>query len=494
MAEPDEKSTEQPWPESDVPVEGLEPVEVEAQPRRAASARFSVEADVGSEAALREAMDPANQSLADALRLSFQVLQGVIVVLVLLFLISGFKTVEGGESGVMLRFGGIVEADGRQALEPGLRRNLLPYPAGEFVIFNVENLSVDLGDTYWPKIPANVTLDHAIDRADVRTALKPGEVGTVITNDGDLAHLKLKADYEISDPVRYAQALRLRDADRIVQLALQRAIVQVAAGLSLQDLVDSPEEAEARIKRAAQGVLDSLDCGIQLTGVQLPDTKPPFAIVKAYRDLQNAREEAREAIENARQDADEQLINMAGPSYAALSRLIDRYEEAEDRGDAEGAEALLAEINGFLESDQARGDVRTIIQQAKAYESAIELTLGMQAQRFRNVLPQYRQHPELTARRLWVEARRSVLGRDDVEIIRVPDGLGTIDVSISGSEEIADQRRRKRQAQRELDARLEAAGILQPYQLRADDFEIGESRPSLERDERDRIRPRGSGR
>ena len=40
----------------------------ESAPRRAASAEFAVERTVGSEAMLREAMDPANQSLADALR------------------------------------------------------------------------------------------------------------------------------------------------------------------------------------------------------------------------------------------------------------------------------------------------------------------------------------------------------------------------------------------------------------------------------------------
>jgi membrane protease subunit HflK len=495
MAEPNDQSPQsQPWPEGDVPIEGVEPMEVEPQPRRAASARFVVEAEVGSEAALREAMDPANQSLADALRLSFRVLQVVIVVLVVLFLISGFRTVKGGESGVMLRFGRIVEVDGQQALEPGLRRNLLPYPAGEFIIFDVENLAVDLADTFWPKIPANVTLEHAIDRSNVRSALKPGEVGTVITSDGDLAHLKLTAEYEISDPVGYVERIKLGDADRIVELALQRATVHAAAGLSLQELVDQPEEAEARIKRGAQDILDSLECGIQLTGVQLPDTKPPFAIVKVYRDLQNAREEAREVIEKARQDADEQLIQMAGPNYAGLSRLIDRYEEAEDLADTDRSETLLAEINAVLESDEVRGEVREIIERAKAYESEIERTLGSEARWFATILPQYRGQPDLVVRRLWVEARRSVLGQNDVEIFRVLPGQGAIDVTISGSQEIADRRRENRQAQREREARLKAAGIVQPYLRRAEDFEPGEARPALERDSGGRIRPRGSNR
>ena len=65
--------------------------------RRAASAQFDVQADVGSDAVLREAMDPANQSLAEALRLSFRVLQFVILVLIVLFVFSGVKTVEEDE-------------------------------------------------------------------------------------------------------------------------------------------------------------------------------------------------------------------------------------------------------------------------------------------------------------------------------------------------------------------------------------------------------------
>ena len=46
------------------------PVEIE-QPRRAASATFVVEGQAGDAATLRAAMDPANQSLGEALRLSY---------------------------------------------------------------------------------------------------------------------------------------------------------------------------------------------------------------------------------------------------------------------------------------------------------------------------------------------------------------------------------------------------------------------------------------
>ena len=97
--------------------------EMEA-PRRAASARFIVDSEVGSDAAIRDAMDPANQSLADALRMSFRVLQAVILVLVVLFLASGLRTVDEGKTGVRTRWGRI-DADNRP--EGGARvRVVLP--------------------------------------------------------------------------------------------------------------------------------------------------------------------------------------------------------------------------------------------------------------------------------------------------------------------------------------------------------------------------------
>ena len=91
-------------------------------PRRSASAEFVVSAEAGSEAAIREAMDPANQSFADALRLSFRILQLGILALVAVFLFSGFQTVEEGDLGVKTRFGEIVEGRRCRSLVPRLRR------------------------------------------------------------------------------------------------------------------------------------------------------------------------------------------------------------------------------------------------------------------------------------------------------------------------------------------------------------------------------------
>ncbi|MEE8459617.1 MAG: SPFH domain-containing protein, partial [Phycisphaerales bacterium] len=432
MAEPRQPDSPQ---GDDVPIEDR-PMEVET-PRRAASAQLVVEAEVGADAELREAMDPANQSLADALRLSYRFLQFVILALLALFLVSGFQRVDDSQSGVMLRFGRIVAVDDQLALEPGLRRNLLPYPAGEFVIFDVEGRSVDIATTFFPQLQGNLSLDQSIERASPRGTLRVGQIGYVLTDGGDIAHLKAAATYNISDPVKLVKTLNVDDADRTVKLALDRAIVAASAGLMLQELIEQPEVVRDLIRANAQDLLDTIDCGIRITGVQLLDVKPPFAIVKVYRELQNAREESRRAIVNAGQAATETLIETAGPDWRALAELINRYQREEDLGNTVRGTELLGEINTLLDSDKISGAVADMIHRADAYESEIELTLGREAQRFRDLLPSYRAQPYLVAKRQWLKAISFVLARKDVEIFRVPAGLGRIDIGISGSEEIA---------------------------------------------------------
>ena len=96
-------------------------------PRRGASAQYTVSSGTGAEAAMRQAMDPANQSLGEALRLSYRVLQVAILALVVVFLFSGFQTVQEGQTGVKTFFGRVVGAPGDEQVSPGLQP-FWPYP------------------------------------------------------------------------------------------------------------------------------------------------------------------------------------------------------------------------------------------------------------------------------------------------------------------------------------------------------------------------------
>src|SRR5262245_58112676 len=61
------------------------------------------------------AMDPANQSLAEALNLIFLLLRGAMLLLAVAFVFSGFQSVNENQRGIKLLFGHKTDAD----LKPG---------------------------------------------------------------------------------------------------------------------------------------------------------------------------------------------------------------------------------------------------------------------------------------------------------------------------------------------------------------------------------------
>lgn len=479
---------------------GSEPMDVEDAnaPRRAASARLTVDSQIGSEAALREAMDPANQSLAEALRLSFKVLQAVILVLVVLFLISSCKTVGEDYSGVFTRFGQIVPLGGEEVLSPGLKWGRWPYPIGEFVLFKESNRGADVGLAFAPQTKGR-TMQQMLEGADANNPLRPGRDGdgSLISADGDLLHMKVSARYAIDNPVLFLEhvddAQPDCDANRIVRLALQQAAVQVAATHIRAELTGRPDEPRALIKDQAQQILNAIGCGIRLDSVDVNDNMAPLAIVKAAGDLTEAEQDVRTQIQNAMKTSNETLIGVAGQDYQELVALIDHYEAAVVSNDSTRASELLGSINARLEDPKTTGVVSDIIGQARAYRVQIDGTLGAEAQRFTSLLPTFRESPELVIRQKWMEAYSSVMKRPDAEVIFVPETMLAIQLNLTGSPQVQAKRRQQYLDRVGRAADLKDRNLSMPYIMRGLDMDRADRQLHYTEDVRGRLMPAGSG-
>ena len=431
-----------------------ESIEVEA-PRRAASAEFDVEGSVGSDAILREAMDPANQSLREALRLSYRVLQVVILVLIVVFIFSGFAKVDSQESGVMLRFGSIVGDEGNEALEPGLAFSVVPYPAGEFVIFQEKNRQVSTGRAFWPQYDG--TFDAAVEAASMNDRLKPGPNrngdgdGFLLTLGGEVGHLQMVAEYDVDDPVQFVKAVSnmrtsgdAASADNVMRALLMRAAVHTAASRKLEDLVEFDVDVEDTLRRNAQDEIDRLKIGVKLTSIETPiDPTPALSIRKTLRDLEEAKAQTGRILAQARQQVESALIVVAGANYQSLLSLIDEYELAVLEGDESRAELALVSINDALEDPSNAGETAGIIQRANAHSAYIQSTLGRRAQRFAGLLPAWRENRELLIARLWSESFARAVSARDTEVVYVPTD-GDLVLNMEGNELVQKERREKR--------------------------------------------------
>jgi regulator of protease activity HflC (stomatin/prohibitin superfamily) len=450
-------------------------------PRRGASARFTVAGVESERAKLREALDPANQSLAEALRLSYRVLQVGIVGLVVVFLFSGFQTVKDGHTGVKTIFGRIQGTGGEEALSPGLQP-FWPYPIGEIEQFEARR-SIRLDTEFLPfRRPNETTREEQIENAGGTTELFAGRDGFLVTADGDLAHLAIDAEYAVDDAVRFLRSTSPDRVDAIVRAALKRGAVQTAAQFTLKDLVESRDLPAQTLQERAQEALDATGLGVRLLSVSLPERSPPRSVENRFREVQAKREEAKATVERARQEVATVLTGVAGERvFGELVKLISEYDAALLRGDRDAADAILASIGARLDRDDLGGEAARIVQRAKARQVAVEATLAKEVRRLDGLLASYRENPRQLVRQLWLEAVATVLAGDEVEIFSAPLALEGFDLRVASSPDVMQARRnsaleRKKRAAEELNL------LYSNFQLSGKQMTIDKPGRRLERD------------
>lgn len=431
-------------------------------PRRGASAQFQVAESAGTQAAMRQAMDPANQSLAEALRLSYRVLQLAILVLVVVFCFSGFQSVSEGQTGVKAIFGRIVGEPGQEQLQPGLQP-FWPYPVGQITLVDQKRV-VELRNEFWPKLPAGqTTLEQATAAADPNTPIRPGIDGSLVTGDGDLVHVQITAEYTVDDAVRLLEELAPEKSDQLVRRALMQGMVQTAAQFTLQELLESRDQPAQVLRTTAQAHLDDLKCGLRLSSVTIPEKIAPLAVRNAFQKVQEARENAKVVVQKSQQDANNALVSVAGPRYVDLLTLIDEYETQLTRGDTKAAEDLLAKIGTSMEAREATGEVSRIINRAQASQSGVSAELAKDARRLKALSNSFHENPTQLVRQLWLEGLRDALDSNLVEVFAI-GANGARKLAITSSPEVMQARRQDEVNQRK--NRNDAMGAMIPsFQL-----------------------------
>jgi len=411
-------------------------------------------------------MDPANQSLGEALRLSYRLLQVVILALIVLFIFSGFQTIREGYTGVRTFFGRIAGEPGQEQLDPGFTP-FWPYPVGEIITLPVRR-SVEVDRAFFPTFRNNTaTFEQAVESASPSDLPRPGTDNYVLSAAGDIVHLQLSADYVIDDAVKFLENVNPANADLIVRRLVQRAVVHSAARLSTSEIVDSREEPIIAVQQEASRSLATIGSGLTLAEVRMPLRTVALAVRKEAPSVLNAREDARAGVERAREEAERILNGVAGRRYPELIAAINRYEQELQEGDA-GAEESFRRLGALLESSDTTGEASLIISRARSTRTQMESTLGNEYRRFASLLPAWRRDPSLVIRRLWLEAYSDVLSGELIEVFNISRDLSELMVRIKSSDTLMQDRRRADLDRRKQD--FAAEGMAEgPYLIRGRD-------------------------
>ena len=243
-----------------------------------------------------------------------------VLILLIIWIISGFYKVNANEQGVILRFGEWV-----RTTQPGLHYHL-PYP-------------IETAKT--PKVTKiNKTEIGFVTFRDSKRLLL--EESLMLTGDENIVDINFSVFWLIKDAGKFL--FNVRNPERSVKAVSESVMREVIANSLISSaLAEGRKDIEMKSIKAIQLVLDSYGSGVEITQLQLQKVDPPDQVIDSFRDVQRARADKEKAINEAiayRND----IIPKARGNAAKIVQESEAYKKeviARSEGDANRFNSIL---------------------------------------------------------------------------------------------------------------------------------------------------------
>ena len=393
-------------------------------------------------------LDPASRSLSEALGISFVILKIIMIVLVALFLISGFETVASDEQAIVLRFGKIRGVGENRILKPRAWPYwVFHYPLEEIVKIPVKKVvNLDIRSFWYyqseeeliaesqsqPQYPRIAkTLDPITDGYCLtRSEKQPDDLGGSDGSDYNIIHSKWQLRYRIKDPEQFFRNVFVKNlkpgeiyfdimTESITPLLknlLEDAVVNAMVHYTIDEAVKSEDRIPKHVKKLLDEKLDSMKsdetqnmCGIEIESVLLTDITWPRQVNDAFRAAHNASQDSRTAVSNAATYAQNKLNEAAGPVAEQLYAALNGPNPAEEL-----VETLWAQV---------AGEAQQRIFDAIEYRTKVVAAAKANADYFRSLLPEYRKHPDIVVQSIYRDLIEAILtGAEEKFIVEPTEG------------------------------------------------------------------------
>jgi membrane protease subunit HflK len=286
----------------------------------------------------------------------------ILLIVFLIWLLTGFYIVDQGSRGVLLRFGEHIDVT-----QPGPRWHL-PYPIETVEIVNQEQVrTIEVG--------YRSSNDLAANSQDLRESL-------MLTGDENIVDLQFAVQYNLKSVEDFI--FNNRSAETSVRAGAETAIREVV-GKSEMDFVlyEGREEVAIRTKDLIQQILDRYSTGINVTSVTMQNAQPPEQVQAAFDDAVKAKQD---------------------------------LERQKNEGQAYANDVV----------PKAKGTAARLIAEAGAYKVSIENEALGNSSRFEQIMKEYERAPEVTRNRLFLEAQEEILSNVTKVIIDQQSGSNSL--------------------------------------------------------------------
>jgi len=276
---------------------------------------------------------------------------GAAIILVVFLAYLAFTmvyTVAVDEEGVVQRFGKY-----HRTTQPGLNFKL---PLGIESVKKVKVRFIYKEEFGFRTVRAGVKSQYASDTAYLNESL-------MLTGDLNVAVVPWIVQYRISDPYNYL--FKVRDVTGTLRDLSESTMRLVVGDRSINEVISKREEIAAQAEELLQKELDEAQAGITVTTIEMKKTNVPEPVQPSFNEVNQSIQERETMIYQAREQ---------------YNKLIPQAE-----GNAEKT-VKTAEGYALKRVNQAKGD----------------------ASRFTALYEEYAKAPEVTRRRLFLEAVRDV--------------------------------------------------------------------------------------
>lgn len=241
----------------------------------------------------------------------------LIVLVLLVWLASGFYIVDASQRGVVLRFGKYV-----QTTQPGPQWHL-PYPMESVEVVNLSQVrTIEVG---YRNNLKNKVLKESL----------------MLTDDENIIDLQFAAQYVLRDPTEYL--FNSRGPDEAVMQAAESAMREIV-GKSKMDFVlyEGREQIAVGAQKLMQEILDRYKTGITISKVTMQQAQPPEQVQAAFDDAVKAGQDRERQINEGQAYANDVVPKARGTA----SRLLQEAEGYRQRvvANAEGEAARFRQV------------------------------------------------------------------------------------------------------------------------------------------------------
>jgi membrane protease subunit HflK len=243
----------------------------------------------------------------------------IVLVVIALWLASGFVVVQEGQVAVVTRFGQYTKT-----LAPGLQWRL-PYPIEAHQSVNISQLR---------------TFEVGF-RGTARNKVLPESL--MLTTDENIVDLQFVVQYRLMPNGAPDYLFKTSQPDESVRQAAETAMREVVGQQPMDSVLYSGRtEIAAKVQRFAQDILDRYKTGIQISTVAIQNVQPPEQVQAAFDDAVKAGQDRERQINEGTAYASQVLPEAQGQ----VARMLQQAEgyRAMVMGDAQGDTARFASI------------------------------------------------------------------------------------------------------------------------------------------------------